>query len=911
MSTKNLWPLVQEITQAYSPYYQEAMQPVIAAAGLQAGDWFITFLAYGIEPQPLTAAFLNTIFPYTNPETQQQRLADATRRGLLQTGDDTHYRLTPPSRQGMIQFYQVTSQAIAPVNPLPEEKMNRIATLLHRIVEATEATSTPDDKPQLLASRRTDPGPDAAASVRIDQYCTDLVRYRHDAHGAAWHSLDIAGPAWEVLTLLWQEGANSAETLAEQLSNNRNFTAADYTTFLKMLEERGWAEKENGTYRLTETGRQVREEAEATTDRYFYSGQTALSEEESARLNELLVELRDGLRQGILSKAWQRAATIPAAWAPLYRPQTGPVLEEVGLSQPGYFFILWQLHSLSPEPITAERLHKRLPYSANAVVEEWFTRLAEAGFVTAAGEGHYQITEKGRQAVKRVDDTFADALGALAPLPENNLQQLVTLLGRVADAGVEAPQPAEKWALSHNRRLHREGELPLLLQLDEYLDDLAAYRDDAHLAAFRSYDVDAHAWEALTLLWREDLNTAEALVERLPRRGYDAEAYEKALQSLVQRGWLAKTNGTYALTTAGRQVREEAEALTDQYFFTPWDVLTLSELVQLDYLLRRLQNNLQNMANDEAAAARADLWSLAEKISGSLFVLTRNVIDPLNEELGIAQQGLPFTLLQVRAFDPQPLSAEKICRRFPYAAPASWEAHLAALQEKGFLARNDKGSYGLTADGRRASERFLSTFSQRVDEIETAVAGTLPTSELDTLATLLEKVVEACMNAPQPPGNWCIRHSLKHVSGESPPLLKIDQHLDDLNAFRDDAHLAAFAPHHISGHAWELLTALWNGEVKNAAEMAEQKAFRGHSQAVYQEALEELVKRNWAEKEDEETYRLTETGQSVRQTAETLTDRYFYTPWTTLNDEETAQLRDLLTQLETTLKQMAEPVPAS
>jgi hypothetical protein len=50
---------------------------------------------------------------------------------------------------------------------------------------------------------------------------------------------------------------------------------------------------------------------------------------------------------------------------------------------------------------------------------------------------------------------------------------------------------------------------------------------------------------------------------------------------------------------------------------------------------------------------------------------------------------------------------------------------------------------------------------------------------------------------------------------------------------------------------------------------------------------------------------LTEEGTNVREQAEILTDRAFYAPWTTLNQQETTELRDLLKKLADSLKEPA------
>ena len=132
----------------------------------------------------------------------------------------------------------------------------------------------------------------------------------------------------------------------------------------------------------------------------------------------------------------------------------------------------------------------------------------------------------------------------------------------------------------------------------------------------------------------------------------------------------------------------------------------------------------------------------------------------------------------------------------------------------------------LSENGRSALNRFLETFRNHLDTIEVDV-------DLERLAELLGRISTACLNAPEPPGTWAIRHSRNIApADDAPALAKIDQYLDDLNAFRDDAHIAAFAPHNISGHGWELFSMLWRKQVKSAAEMVEKRSGRGHDEAA-------------------------------------------------------------------------------
>jgi DNA-binding MarR family transcriptional regulator len=141
-----------------------------------------------------------------------------------------------------------------------------------------------------------------------------------------------------------------------------------------------------------------------------------------------------------------------------------------------------------------------------------------------------------------------------------------------------------------------------LAKIDQHLDDLNAFRDDAHLAAWKPYEVSGHAWEALTFVWRGEASTAEELVEKLSSRGHSVEAYTEALAGLVGRGWVEETSDGYRITEKGQALRQQAEEATDRIFFAPWACLDAAENAQLHDLLTRLGHNLQEMTEDSANA---------------------------------------------------------------------------------------------------------------------------------------------------------------------------------------------------------------------------------------------------------------------------------------------------------------------
>ena len=208
--------------------------------------------------------------------------------------EEEAYRLTDPGRRVVQTIFGSAHQALGAAEPLPAGEMGELNRLLRRLVDATLEASEPEDKWAIAYSRWTDPGEDASASVLTDQYLTDLIRFRDDVHLAAWKPYHVSGHVWEALTFVWRGEAGTAEELVEKLPY-RSHTVEDYQEALRDLVTRGWVIEESGTYSLTAVGTQVREDAEAATNRIFFAPWSCLNGSETARLRELLARMRDEL----------------------------------------------------------------------------------------------------------------------------------------------------------------------------------------------------------------------------------------------------------------------------------------------------------------------------------------------------------------------------------------------------------------------------------------------------------------------------------------------------------------------------------------------------------------------------------------------------------------------------------------
>ena len=287
----DLFTLIGETVQALSATYGGAMAAAIEQGGMVGPDWAWLFVVQGAQPHA-TLDRLAQFRPYAARETLATQLAGAVGRGLLSLGANGEYELTEAGRQGLRHSFATVHAALAGYDRVPDSELQRAVELLERLVQASVAAPEPAAKPTLLSSRHTDPGSGAPPAARIDQYLTDLLHYRDDAHVAAWQSSGASGPAWEILTLIWRGEAQTVEELQARLER-RGHTAEAYSQYLHGLIGRGWLAEQAGRFELTDAGRALRERAEETTDRLFYAPWACLGAGEPDELRGLLVHLRD------------------------------------------------------------------------------------------------------------------------------------------------------------------------------------------------------------------------------------------------------------------------------------------------------------------------------------------------------------------------------------------------------------------------------------------------------------------------------------------------------------------------------------------------------------------------------------------------------------------------------------------
>ncbi|MGA9349695.1 MAG: hypothetical protein WBW48_12950 [Anaerolineae bacterium] len=288
-------------------------------------------------------------------------------------------------------------------------------------------------------------------------------------------------------------------------------------------------------------------------------------------------------------KLWNLTLEALAAIRAHYEPAAERITVESELD--GWTWGLL-LAALTLEPMIPSRLQVRGPYTA---AEGYLARLAAAadkGYLSEVAPGEYCLTDVGRAETHRFIEEARAAMAEADPLPLADSERLVNLLDRLVQTSLTTLPPPEAWSIGHSHRLMPAASPPLPY-IEQAISCLAAYRDDAHLAAWQPSGLSATALETLTFLWRGEADSLDALCERLSHRGHPRRVYAQALAELRERGFIEGPDGAPQVTEAGRAFRDQVEVDTDRYFFAPWACLGDADQAELTDLLTRLRDGLK------------------------------------------------------------------------------------------------------------------------------------------------------------------------------------------------------------------------------------------------------------------------------------------------------------------------------
>lgn len=236
--------------------------------------------------------------PFSNPEQFEKLFARLDVKGWIEPQQDERYKVTEMARAGAAFIIMSGDARLPPAESFPEVDLERLKALIKRIVVANDDAPEPPEKWAIFKRFRV-ATKDSPVLVKIREYLMDLFAYRDDSHlAAARPHFNEAGIVWLALGAAENSPAVTAESIAGAMTV-RGYEVNDFEIALQAAKEIGWLEEagESGIFRITQKGKELRERVEAQTDEYFYRPWSALNEDELNELYDLLIKLRDGLRE--------------------------------------------------------------------------------------------------------------------------------------------------------------------------------------------------------------------------------------------------------------------------------------------------------------------------------------------------------------------------------------------------------------------------------------------------------------------------------------------------------------------------------------------------------------------------------------------------------------------------------------
>ena len=162
------------------------------------------------------------------------------------------------------------------------------------------------------------------------------------------------------------------------------------------------------------------------------------------------------------------------AFAPFYREAMQAAIQDSGA--PDNWFGLSLACGSHPQPFTVERYHTLFPYTAPERFTEILEGLARLELLERVGRGGLPAYRSGAQSIQGIFEAAHQGLDTIEPLPAGEMDQINSLLYRIVEATLAAPEPEEKWAIAYSRWTDPGAGASGSVKTDQYLTDLLRYR---------------------------------------------------------------------------------------------------------------------------------------------------------------------------------------------------------------------------------------------------------------------------------------------------------------------------------------------------------------------------------------------------------------------------------------------------
>jgi len=283
---------------------------------------------------------------------------------------------------------------------------------------------------------------------------------------------------------------------------------------------------------------------------------------------------------------WNQMNEAMIALGNQYEPVVEKAASEDGMDLRTWSTLLAVL-TFEPEDATPAHFMVRGPYTAPEAYLSRLVSATQAGFLSEVEAGKFRLTERGRGIVLDLVVLGRQAMADADPLSSDDARTLLELLDRLVQYCLAATPPPETWSIQLSYKLMPDPEPPMPF-IEQAISALAAYRDDAHLAAWQNTELSATALETLTLLWRGDVNSFDEICKRLDRRGHPCKVYKGALEDLRTHHLINGSDEAPWVTGVGRVFRNQIEEATNRYFYAPWVCIQEAEKMELERILAQL-----------------------------------------------------------------------------------------------------------------------------------------------------------------------------------------------------------------------------------------------------------------------------------------------------------------------------------
>jgi hypothetical protein len=288
---------------------------------------------------------------------------------------------------------------------------------------------------------------------------------------------------------------------------------------------------------------------------------------------------------------WQLIRSINSSLQTTYSSVTEMITSRQNITSRDLGLLVAVL-TFEPDDTTPSHLLVRSPYNSAESFQTRLNHLVEHGLLSEISSHAYHLSDAGRQVVDQFILEARQAIAQADPLEPAESTRLAELLSRLVDSSLATPPPPDVWSISLSHKLMPAPQPPLPFT-EQAISCLFAYRDDSHLAAWQSSGLSATALEVLSLVWCQEVKSLAQVIEKLSSREHSEHVYQDAITELHANHFITGMRGSLKITTEGKFFRDQVEADTDCYFFTPWNSLLDSQKDELVELLNKLQAGLQ------------------------------------------------------------------------------------------------------------------------------------------------------------------------------------------------------------------------------------------------------------------------------------------------------------------------------